>query len=128
MATRADDVAHRVENLFCPQDAGRANRRIQQPQDGALRQGLGPVGELVESAGRMHPTDHRAHRRAGDPNDVIAALPQRLDHSDVGVTPGAAAAERQCDARRRRPSHPEGSWCGHAFILLGEVPLSGSGH
>ena len=92
---RAEDVAHRVQDLLGPQHAGRADRRVQQPQDGALRQRLRPVGELVEASGRLHTADQRAHRRAGDPDDLVAALAQRLDHPDVGVAAGTAAAERQ---------------------------------
>ena len=69
----------------------------QQSQDGALRQSLCPVGEFVQRAGRVQATDQRAHRGAGDADHLVAALPQLVDHPDVRVSAGAAAAERQCD-------------------------------
>jgi hypothetical protein len=92
---RAEDVAHRVQDFLGPHHPGCADGRVQQAQDGALRQRLRPVGELVEASGRLQTADQRAHRRAGDAHDVVAARPQRLDHPDVGVAAGAAAAERQ---------------------------------
>lgn len=41
-------------------------------------------------------------------------------HSDKAIANWAPG--HYCDGST------SGSWCGHAFILLGEVPLSGSGH
>ena len=48
MVARTEDVAHRVQDFLGSQHTRRGDRRIQQPQDGALRQRPRPVGELVE--------------------------------------------------------------------------------
>ena len=93
----AEDVADRVEDLLRPQHAGGGDRRVQQPQHRALRQRLGPVGEFVELVRRLQAADERAHRRSGDPDDVVAAVTELIDHADVGVSAGAAAAESQRD-------------------------------
>ena len=125
MVDRAEDVAHRVQDLLGPQHTGRADGRVQQPQDGALRQRLRPVGEFVESPGRLQPADQRAHRRAGDADDLVAAGVQCLDHPDVGIAAGAAAAERQrhpgpvCDRR--------GKFARRASILRGRNGLHRAG-
>lgn len=97
---RPQDVAYCVQDLARPHHPGRADGRVQQLQDGALSQRLGPLGELVDPSGRLQAADQRAHRRAGDADDVVAAGLQRLDHPDVGVAAGATAAERECHPSR----------------------------
>lgn len=98
---RSEDVAYGVQNLLGSQHPRRGDRRIEQPQNGALIQGLGPVAELPEAPGRLQSADHGAHRRTGDPGDLIAPLAQRLDHPDVRIAARAAAAERQGHPGRR---------------------------
>ena len=99
----AEDVAHGVEDLLGAQHTRRGDRRVEQPQHRALRQRLGPVGEFVQLAGRVQAADERAHRRPGDPDDVVAAVTQLVDHSDVGVPASSSAAEGQC--HRALPGH-----------------------
>ena len=59
---RAEDVANGVQDLLGTHHSGRADGEVQQSKDGALRQRLRPVGELVEASGRLQTADHRAHR------------------------------------------------------------------
>jgi hypothetical protein len=112
----AENVADRVQNLLRAQHPGGGDGRVQQPQHGALCQRLGPVLEFVELASGLQATDERAHRRPGDPDDVVAAFAKFVDHADVGVSAGASAAESQRDTVA---SHP-------AILRRGHVARTGS--
>ena len=53
------------------------------------------AGVLVELARGLKAADQRAHGRPGDADDLVAAVAQFVDHPDVRVPPGTAAAETE---------------------------------
>ena len=124
----AKDVAHRVQDLFGAQHTGGRQRRVQQPQNCPLRQRPCPVREFVQSVGGLQSAYECAHRRARDADDLVTTGVQFIDHPDVGVPAGTAAAKRQ---RHPGPGYVEqpGSQVGvdvgvgHAYIFACAAPV-----
>ena len=89
----AEDFADGVQDLLGAQHSRRGERRIEQPQHRTLGQRTRPDGVLVELACGFQPANQRAHRRACNADDLVAAVAQFVDHADVGVAAGPAATE-----------------------------------
>ena len=80
-----------------PDQPGRAQREVGEPDQIAAGQGAHPVGELGQRAGGEHAADQRSHRSAGDSDHLVTAGVQLLDHPDVGEAARPAGAEHEVD-------------------------------
>src|SRR6056297_1333495 len=93
----AHEVFQHVHDAGAVHEAGLAEGKIEQPHDIALADGRGPLGIFVQLACRITATDERTHRRAHHGEDLQLVFLDPADHADVGVAPGAAAAQHQRD-------------------------------
>ena len=92
----ANDLADLPEDLF-PANGPQAKADIHQAQHVEVVQAFDPVPVFIELAGGVDPTHHCAHGAAGDAGNVVTALFDFFDDPDMGVSPGAARAQDQCN-------------------------------
>ncbi|MCY1448329.1 hypothetical protein D9M71_649890 [compost metagenome] len=85
----ADNLADLPEDLLAP-NRPEAKAHIDQAQHVQVVQTLDPVAVLIELAGGIDATNHRAHGAAGNTGDVVASALDFFDHTNVCVAPGPA--------------------------------------
>ncbi|MNF39012.1 hypothetical protein D3C84_199760 [compost metagenome] len=93
----ADDLADLPEDLLAS-DSAQAEADIHQAQHVQVIQAFDPVAVIVELAGSIDATNHGPHGATGDTGDVVAAPFDFLDNANVGIAPGTARPQHQCDS------------------------------
>ena len=97
-----DHIADLAEDLFTA-NRSKPEADIHQAQHIEVVQALNPVPVHVQFAGGVNPAHHRAHRATGDTGDFIAAAFQLFNHADMGIAPGTAGAQYQCNTFFHEP-------------------------
>ncbi|MOA17883.1 hypothetical protein D3C78_1381560 [compost metagenome] len=84
----ADDLADLPED-FLATNGAQAKTHVHQAQHIEVVQAFDPVAVIVEFAGGINATDHRAHGAAGNTGNVVATAFNFFDDPNMGIAPGA---------------------------------------